>query len=101
MEHILKEKTITAINIKKPPLYKVVFFNDDKTPFDFVELILMNIFNKSKLESQHIALKVHKEGKAIVAIYPKEVAKTKKHLVDQNSLNNGYPLQCEIEVCDE
>lgn len=93
----LKTKEKTSINIKKPPMYKVIFFNDDFTPFEFVEKILAVIFNKDENEAKQIALKVHKEGKAIVSIYPKEIATTKKHLVDMNSVKHGYPLKCDIE----
>jgi ATP-dependent Clp protease adaptor protein ClpS len=93
----LKTKASTKSEIKTPRKYKVIFFNDDFTPFDFVELLLINLFNKTKLEAQEIALKVHKDGKAIVALYPKEIAITKKHVVEIHAVNNHYPLSCEIE----
>lgn len=92
------EKTTSKIKIKYPSKYKVIFFNDDKTPFDFVEAILIKIFNKSVTDAQILTLKIHNDGKAVIAIYPKEIAMSKKNLVDYNSKLNRYPLVCEIEA---
>ena len=95
------EKTATTVKIKYPSKYKVIFFNDDKTPFDFVEAVLIKIFNKSMTDAQILALKIHNEGKAVIALYPKEIAMSKKNLVDYNSNLNSYPLRCEIESEDK
>lgn len=96
------EKVISTqkTNFKKPVQYKVIFHNDNFTPFIFVEKILRALFQKTKEEAQALALKIHKENKAVVAIYPKEIALTKKHLVDYNAKENKCPLLCEIEPDD-
>ena len=41
------EKTKTKI--KEPKRYKVVMYNDDFTPMDFVVYILVNIFRKNQV----------------------------------------------------
>lgn len=98
IEETIQNKKSVDNKIKYPSQYKVIFYNDDFTPFDFVEAILTTIFNKTKEESESISKAVHTNGKAIVGIYIKEIASTKKHLVDACSFDNKFPLVCEIEV---
>jgi ATP-dependent Clp protease adaptor protein ClpS len=90
---ILKEKIL----IKKPRKFKVIFFNDDYTPFFFVVKILNVIFNKTEEEAQAIANKIHAEGKEVIGIYPQEIAETKHAQTMYNAQQNGFPLHCEIE----
>lgn len=93
---IFKDK----ISIKKPRKFKIIFFNDDFTPFFFVNKILTVIFNKTEDEAQIITSQIHTDGKAVVGIYPKEIAETKYTQTMYNSQKNGFPLHCEIEVED-
>lgn len=83
--------------LKRPNKYKVIFHNDDKTPFQFVELVLMDIFHKSKVEAELLAQKIHESGKAIVGIYVLEIASTKQALVITNARKLGFPLVCTLE----
>lgn len=92
----IKEKII----IKKPPMYKVIFFNDDFTPFFFVEKILTVIFSKNEVEAQAIAHKIHSEGSSVIGVYPQEIAQTKQAQTLYNAKQNGFPLRCEIEPED-
>ena len=94
---IEQTQTDTKIAVKRPSQYLVIFHNDDYTPFAFVEEVLVKIFNKTRAQAEEIAMKVHQEQKAIVAIYPKEIALTKKHLVDTNAQRLGFPLNCEVQ----
>lgn len=92
----IKEQTL----IKKPRKFKIIFFNDDFTPFFFVEKILTVIFNKTESEAQAIANKIHDKGNAIVGVYPLEIAETKHAQTMYNSQQNGFPLHCEVEPDD-
>jgi ATP-dependent Clp protease adaptor protein ClpS len=92
----LKEKTV----IKKPRKFKVIFFNDDFTPFFFVEKILTIIFNKSEAEAIAIADKIHSENSAVVGVYPLEIAETKRAQTMYNAQQNSFPLHCEVEPDD-
>lgn len=96
-ETIEQTEIETKIEVKRPSQYNVIFYNDDYTPFAFVEEVLVKIFNKSKQQAEQIAMKVHQEQKAIVATYPKEIALTKKHLVDSNAQRLGFPFKCEVQ----
>ncbi len=93
---ILKEK----ITIKNPRMFKIILFNDDFTPFFFVEKILKVIYNKNEEESQDIAMKIHTEGKSIIGLYTQEIAQTKHAQTMYNAKQNNFPLHCEIEPED-
>jgi ATP-dependent Clp protease adaptor protein ClpS len=91
----------TSLKIQKPKKFKVIFFNDDYTPFEFVEAILQEVYKKNESEAQALAYKVHQNGKAIIAIYPKEIAETKQNLTIRVAQQQGHPLQCEIEEAED
>lgn len=85
------------ISIDKPKLYRVYLLNDDYTTMDFVVYILMMIFDKPKLEATAIMLHVHRHGKGLAGIYPKEIAETKVDQVESLARAHGFPLKCTIE----
>ena len=63
--------------LQKPKKYKVVFYNDDYTPMDFVAQVLMQLYHKDKETAVAITLMVHNEGRGIAGTYSKEIAETK------------------------
>ena len=73
-------ETARVTKVQKPPMYTVVFLNDDYTPMVFVVHLLHTIFHKSLEEAQQIMLRVHREGAAKVGSYTCEVA---NHKADQ------------------
>lgn len=95
---IIKEKIL--LKVKKPSMYDVLLFNDEKTTFEFVINIIVNIFNKKYEEAEILTLKIHNEGQAIVGTYPLEIAKSKKEITDKNSQINNFPLVCSLEKRD-
>ncbi|AGZ81568.1 ATP-dependent Clp protease adaptor ClpS [Campylobacter fetus] len=94
-----KKSSITKTKIKdfKPNLFKVMLLNDEVTTMDFVVMILIDIFNKSKNEAIELMLKIHQNGRAICGIYTKEIAQTKQMEVLNLAKANGFPLKCVIE----
>ncbi len=98
---ISKPDLKTTLKIKKPKKYKVIFFNDDFTPFVFVEQILIIIFNKTQEQALAIAQEVHAKGSSPVGVYSLEIAQTKQAQTLFNAKHNGYPLLCEIEPEEE
>ncbi len=94
-----KKSSITKTKIKdfKPNLFKVMLLNDEVTTMDFVVMILIDIFNKSKNEAIELMLKIHQSGRAICGIYTKEIAQTKQMEVLNLAKANGFPLKCVIE----
>ncbi len=91
----------TAINrpkVTQPPLYKVVLFNDDYTPMDFVVEVLCSFFSLNVEKATQIMLKVHTEGKAVCGVFSKDVAETKTQQVNDYSRECEQPLLCNVEV---
>lgn len=90
-------KTKKEEKTKKPNMWKVIFLNDDFTPFDFVVYVIFSVFNKSLDESFNITTKIHKEGSAVVGVYTHDVAETKQYIVMEMAKQNGHPLLVKIE----
>ena len=83
--------------LQAPPMYKVLMFNDDYTPMDFVVTVLTDFFYKNAEQAEQIMLKVHHEGKAVCGEYPRDVAETKVVRVARYARAHGHPLQCVME----
>ena len=50
-------------------MWNVVFYNDDYTPMDFVELVLKRVFHLPTLDALALTLVVHTKGKGIAGTY--------------------------------
>lgn len=83
--------------LQPPPLYKVVLFNDDYTPMDFVVEVLEVFFNMDREKATKIMLTVHTQGKAVCGLFTRDVAETKAMQVNQYARESQHPLLCEIE----
>jgi len=92
-----KQELLEDLELKEPPMYKVILNNDDYTTMDFVVMVLMVIFHKNKDESTKIMMDVHKKGKGICGVYPYEIAETKIKQVDLVAEKHKFPLQCTLE----
>lgn len=90
-------QTLERVKTKKPQLYRVVMHNDDYTTQEFVVFVLKQFFRKEDTEAHHIMLKVHMTGKAIVAVYTKDIAETKINQVTDYAREHGHPLQLTME----
>ena len=87
--------------LKKPPLYRVVIFNDDYTPMEFVVYVLQTFFGIDRDKAPQIMLAIHTHGKGVCGIFTKEVAETKSAQVNNFAKENEHPLISEIESVDE
>jgi len=82
---------------KPPRLYKVLLLNDDFTPMDFVIVVLQKFFGFGREQATLIMLKVHREGKGLCGVYPRDVAATKVDQVSAFARQNQHPLACVME----
>jgi len=82
---------------KPPALYQVVLLNDDYTPMEFVVVVIQEYFNKDRETAMQIMLKVHRDGKGVCGVFPKDIAATKVDLVMAYARQAGHPLQCVME----
>jgi len=89
--------TETRPKLKRPPKFKVVLYNDDYTPMEFVVRVLEQIFQKSPAEATQLMLQIHRSGLGIAGVYVLEVAETKVVAVHQAAERNGYPLRAGVE----
>ena len=83
--------------VKPPPMYQVVMYNDDYTPMEFVVEVLQLFFALTRERATQVMLKVHTEGRGICGIYPRDVATTKVEQVIAYSRQHQHPLQCAME----
>ncbi len=83
--------------VEPPKKFKVVLYNDDFTPMEFVVDVLQQVFHHTKESAMAIMLNVHNKGKGVAGVYSKEIAETKAHITNQTSVNYGHPLKAEFE----
>jgi len=84
--------------LQKPPLYKVILFNDDFTPMDFVVEVLMDFFGMSEETATQVMLQIHTQGIGVCGTYTKDVAETKVSIVNHYSRAHQHPLLCSMEI---
>ena len=93
----IEEATITKISITEPPLYKVIYINDNKTSIDFVIGSLIEFFEYNIQTAEQITLDIHNSGSATVAVLPFEIAEQKGIEVTLSARAQDYPLQIRLE----
>jgi ATP-dependent Clp protease adaptor protein ClpS len=84
-------------DIPEPVRYNVIYINDEITTQEFVVETLVIVFNYNQIEAEEMTLKVHKEGSAVVATMPYEMAEQKGVEVTMLARNNGFPLVVKLE----
>lgn len=77
---------------REPRKFVVIMHNDDETTFDFVIMVLMNMFHKTEAEAENLALTIHKQGQAVVGVYSLDIAKSKIGQVTVLAKEKGFPL---------
>ncbi len=82
---------------KPPPLFKVLLLNDDFTPMDFVVVVLEKFFGMGREQATVVMLKVHREGKGLCGVFPRDVAATKVEQVSAFARQHQHPLACVME----
>jgi ATP-dependent Clp protease adaptor protein ClpS len=80
-----------------PPMFQVVLLNDDYTPMEFVIIVLQKFFGKSREQATQVMLKVHRAGRGVCGVYPRDIALTKVDQVCDFARHHQHPLQCVME----
>jgi ATP-dependent Clp protease adaptor protein ClpS len=86
-------KTSTKTKIKKPSKYAVYILNDDYTPWNFVVMTLMKIFNKTEQQANELTSSVHHQGEGLCGTYTKEIAESKVQAATDFAKVNKQPLR--------
>ena len=82
---------------KRPDRYKVLLYNDDYTPMEFVVQLLEQLFGKGPAAATQIMLAIHRGGVGVAGVYVLEIAETKVEAVHHAAAERGYPLQSGVE----
>ena len=81
-----------------PRKYKVVLYNDDFTPMEFVVKMLKEVFHLADEVATNIMLQVHYNGRGICGYFVKDIAQTKASTLVVKAKEHSYPLLCKAEV---
>jgi ATP-dependent Clp protease adaptor protein ClpS len=83
--------------VERPPRFKVLLYNDNYTPMEFVVHLLENVFNKSPSEATALMLQIHRSGMGVGGVYVLDIAETKVAKVHRMAEERGYPLRAGAE----
>jgi len=83
--------------IKEPPMFRVIYLNDNTTSAEFVIESLITVFSYSTDTALQITENIHTQGSAVVAVLPYEIAEQKGVEVTMSARSQNYPLQLKLE----
>ena len=81
------------LELEKPKLYNIIFYNDPITTTSFVIEILKTVYKKTEHDAEEITNFIHFIGEGIVATYPYEIAEQKIIKTKKIIKSKGYPLK--------
>ena len=93
-----KTKIKPLLNLQEPPLWKIIYMNDDVTSMEFVIESLINFFDYNNETASNLTTKIHHEGSAVVAVLPCEIAEARGIEVTMAARAKGYPLLIKVEA---
>jgi ATP-dependent Clp protease adaptor protein ClpS len=94
----IKIKINPNIALAEPPLYRVIYMNDEVTSMNFVVNSLIGYFNYNQDTATSLTENIHEQGSAIVAVLPYEIAEQKGIEVTLDARSQGFPLQVKVEA---
>jgi len=89
--------TKSKIELREPPMFKIIYLNDNKTSVDFVVESLITHFEYTAETAVTITEDIHNTGSAVVAVLPYEIAEQKGIEVTMDARNHDFPLQIKLE----
>lgn len=92
-----KTKIKPNLSLQEPPLFKIIYMNDDVTSMEFVVNSLIYYFDYNDDTALNITTKIHQEGSAVVAVLPYEIAEQKGIEVTLDARAKGFPLCIKVE----
>jgi len=94
---VTKVRTKAETKVDRPRLHKVLLFNDDYTPRDFVVEVLKAVFRMSESQALSVMLTAHKKGVCVVGVFARDIAETKAARGTEAGAARGYPLRFDTE----
>ena len=86
-------RTKTQTRTERPRLHKVILFNDDYTPRDFVVQVLKAVFRLNETQALNVMMTAHRKGVCVVAVFARDIAETKAARGTEAGAAKGYPLR--------
>lgn len=83
--------------VKEPPMFRVIYLNDNKTSAEFVVESLIEFFDYTSVTAEKITMDIHETGAATVAVLPYEIAEQKGAEVTLSARQQNFPLQIKLE----
>ena len=94
---VTESKPKSKEKLQRPPLFKVLFHNDNYTTMEFVVAVLREVFHKSESDAVAIMLNVHRNGLGVAGVYTFEVAETKINKTHALAKEHEFPLKLTME----
>jgi ATP-dependent Clp protease adaptor protein ClpS len=88
-----KTRTKTETKIARPRLHRVILFNDDYTPRDFVVQVLKAVFRLNDTQALNVMMTAHRKGVCVVVVLAQDIAETKAARATEAGAAKGYPLR--------
>jgi ATP-dependent Clp protease adaptor protein ClpS len=98
IDAVVKPRIAPKLDLQPPPMYKVIYINDEVTTMEFVVETLRSVFDYDEDDAHALTVRVHEDGSAVVAVLPYELAEQKGVEVTVLARNHGFPLQVKLEV---
>ena len=95
-----KRQVKTEPRVERPRLHKVILFNDDYTPRDFVVQVLKAVFRLNETQALNVMMTAHRKGVCVVAVFAQDIAETKAARATEAGAAKGYPLRFGTEPED-
>tara|TARA_R110000823_G_scaffold75450_14_gene172651 strand:+ start:339 stop:632 length:294 start_codon:yes stop_codon:yes gene_type:complete len=92
-----ESETATQVRITEPPLFKILFLNDEVTTMEFVIETLLLLFEYDRERAVDKTKEIHEKGAALITVLPYEIAEQKALEVTGMARESGFPLQPKIE----
>lgn len=94
----IRQKIKPNITLQEPPLFRIIYLNDDVTSMEFVVSSLIDYFDYNIDTAAVITNNIHEQGSAVVAVLPYEIAEQKGIEVTLEARSKGFPLQVKVEA---
>lgn len=85
-------KVKVDLNLQEPPLFQVVYLNDETTTMEFVVNSLMEFFSYTLEQAIERTNEVHTNGSAVAATLPYEIAEQISSEIVAVARESGFPL---------
>lgn len=87
-----RPRTKVRAKTERPRLHKVILVNDDYTPREFVVTVLKAVFRMSEDQAARVMITAHMRGACVVAVYARDIAKSKATEGTDAGRAAGFPL---------